>query len=169
MHQRGAEAVTAELRRRPPGPSGVFFLTPCHATPLQSHLHLDVPAGILDCPPGEGSLRDRFFERPLPTLRRLFPGALHAPSRPSEAEGEAGAAGLAVPCVAPRFAPAARGLPAALVVWGGLLRREPDLRPWLANNGFALEAEVADGIWSEGPWGVEGWPTFLIYRRGDDH
>lgn len=33
--------------------TSVLFLTPCHATPYYSHVHLPVPMRFLDCsPPG---------------------------------------------------------------------------------------------------------------------
>ena len=32
-------------------------------------------------------------------------------------------------------------------------------------NGYQLERFLADGIWSEGPYGLEMWPSFSIFRR----
>ena len=51
------------------------------------------------------------------------------------------------------------------MVWGSLLEREPSLRGWLGANGFAPEAEVADSLWTEGPYGLETHSRFLIFVR----
>ncbi|CAE8618487.1 unnamed protein product, partial [Polarella glacialis] len=161
VHQRGPEAVMAHLRLQPPGPEGAFFLTPCHATPLHAFLHQNVPLHFLDCSPGHGSLRDRFFERPLPMLAELFPSAEHPPS-----SGEAPPEGSPVePCLQSRYKVQGMALPEVAVVWGSLISREEAVGAWLEANGFELEALLEDGVWTEGPYVLETWPTFRIYRR----
>ena len=47
--------LAAEARAAPPGAEApsLLFLTPCHATPLYSHLHVPLATRFLDCsPPG---------------------------------------------------------------------------------------------------------------------
>ena len=56
-------------------------------------------------------------------------------------------------------------LPEVFVLWGSLQSHEPRLLPWLESNGFNLELELQDGVWSEGPYGVELWPSFHIFRK----
>ena len=50
---------------------GVFFMTPCHATPFHSHVHRrEVQMRILACPPmppGQLDESDRFLENPVGT------------------------------------------------------------------------------------------------------
>ncbi|CAK0866798.1 unnamed protein product [Prorocentrum cordatum] len=166
VHQRGADAVLGHLRARAPGPRGAFFLTACHATPLHSYLHRDVPLGYLDCSPGQGSPRDRLFRSPLPVLRDLFPRALHPEAPPGAAAGVAdgGAGSPADPCLAARYDLPALELPEVFVVWGGLLVEEPSVAVWLANNSFSLEFYASDGYFSEGPYGMDTNPHFLVYR-----
>jgi len=175
VHQRGPEAVMAHLRVRPPGPGGAFFLTPCHATPLHSYLHEDVPLDFLDCSPGRGNIRDRFFAAPLGLLRALFPAAMDTDGHKGSAwQGAVAAADVggqpALECLAERFAvPARAALPAVFVVWGALLSREALVEGWLTGNGYTQEAEIWDGYWSEGPYGLETHPRFLIFRKTSDH
>eukprot|EP00892_Ulva_mutabilis_P007770 jgi/Ulvmu1/5365/UM022_0159.1 len=55
VHQRGTVAVIEHLSRAriPPG-SAVLFLTNCHATPWQAHMHRkDIMMTFLDCSPPE--------------------------------------------------------------------------------------------------------------------
>jgi hypothetical protein len=43
--------LAAEARRRED--ISVLFLTPCHATPFYSHMHVNIPMDFFDCsPPG---------------------------------------------------------------------------------------------------------------------
>jgi phosphatidylinositol glycan class B len=56
VHQRATLAAVSflanDLRSRAPSPTlSVLFLTPCHATPLYSHLHVPVPTTFLRCEP----------------------------------------------------------------------------------------------------------------------
>lgn len=53
--RRGLVEVMAEVRRLASSDpaTSVLFLTPCHATPYYSHVHLPIPMRFLDCsPPG---------------------------------------------------------------------------------------------------------------------
>ncbi|CAE7479013.1 PIGB [Symbiodinium natans] len=160
VHQRGAEGVMSHLRAQPPGTAGVFFLTHCHSTPFYSFLHREVPLAYLDCSPGTGSPQSRFFQRPLAVLGALFPEAV-----PVAESGAVPPAGEPLrPCLAERSALTARALPEVFVVWASLLRKEELVSQWLGANGYELELEIQDGIWSEGPYGVELWPSFRIYR-----
>ena len=78
-----------------------------------------MPLDFLDCSPGRGSPRDRFFARPREVLRALFPDAAHGadddagsaegPGRVADGEGTA-----LEPCLQPRYELRGRGLPEAL-------------------------------------------------------
>ena len=155
----------SHLRRSPA--EKIFFLTACHATPLYSFLHGDrggdQDLGFLDCSPGatrpSGSPHSRFFQTPMPMLKELFPEAVH---NVTEEAAPRGAALMA--CLDYRYS-VSKALPEVFVLWGSLQSHEPRLLPWLQSNGFAFEVELQDGVWSEGPYGVELWPSFQIFRR----
>nr|XP_031833263.1 GPI mannosyltransferase 3 [Nomia melanderi] len=54
IHQRGSLDVMNTLRKEitdTHNEMNILFLTPCHATPLYSHLHVNVPIKILTCEP----------------------------------------------------------------------------------------------------------------------
>ncbi|CAJ1437314.1 unnamed protein product, partial [Effrenium voratum] len=165
VHQRGGEAVMGHLRQHPA--ESVFFLTACHATPFHSFVHGTKNMGFLDCSPGQGSPRDRFFQQPMAVLPELFPDALGSPaaSEASKAEAPAPAEGRAMQCLEHRYQVKPQPLPEILVLWGGLLLKESAMSEWLEVNGYQLERFLADGIWSEGPYGLEMWPSFSIFRR----
>ncbi|KAA0183897.1 hypothetical protein HAZT_HAZT004101 [Hyalella azteca] len=82
-HQRGALTIMSELRALLGSATAplVLFLTPCHATPLYSHLHIHVPVRFLTCEPNLNLApsyvdeSDRFFQHPDTWL------AAHLPSR----------------------------------------------------------------------------------------
>ncbi|CAE7903476.1 GPI10 [Symbiodinium microadriaticum] len=161
VHQRGAEAVMSHLRSRPAGDAGAFFLTHCHATPFHSFLHREVPLGFLDCSPGQSSPQQRFFQQPQAALTALFPEAT-----PVAASGPLPPAGEPLrPCLRELCALSPRPLPEVFVVWASLLAKEEGAKQWLRLNGYEREVEIEDGIWSEGPYGVELWPRFEIYHR----
>ena len=53
VHQRGVIEVMSYLQQEglEGRVDGIFFLMPCHSTPLQSHLHLNVPVKYITCEP----------------------------------------------------------------------------------------------------------------------
>ncbi|CAK9059769.1 Mannosyltransferase APTG1 (Glycosyltransferase 22) (Protein ABNORMAL POLLEN TUBE GUIDANCE 1), partial [Durusdinium trenchii] len=157
VHQRGAEAVMAHLRQHPAGDDGVFFLTACHATPFYSFVHGQGPLGYLDCSPGQGSPQKRFFEQPMPVLREIFPEALHNATERAPPKGAA-----LKHCLEYRYRKSWQ-LPEVFVLWGSLLAHEPRMGQWLEINRYQLEVELQDGVWSEGPYDVELWPSFSIW------
>ena len=156
VHQRGAEAVMKHLRQHPA--DGVFFLTSCHATPFHSFLHGQKTLGFLDCSPGHGSPQQRFFQQPLPMLRELFPSARHN-AEDVEPPGRA-----VEPCLDYRYRKS-WSLPEVFVIWRSLLSKEPGMHGWLEGNDYEEELEIQDGFWSEGPYDVELWPSFSIWRK----
>ncbi|XP_018020158.1 GPI mannosyltransferase 3 isoform X2 [Hyalella azteca] len=89
-HQRGALTIMSELRALLGSATAplVLFLTPCHATPLYSHLHIHVPVRFLTCEPNLNLApsyvdeSDRFFQHPDTWL------AAHLPSRISHSGDE---------------------------------------------------------------------------------
>ncbi|KOC70034.1 GPI mannosyltransferase 3 [Habropoda laboriosa] len=73
IHQRGSLDVMNILHNEivnADNTTNILFLTPCHATPLYSHLHVNVPIKILTCEPNfEGDINyvdeaDMFFANP---------------------------------------------------------------------------------------------------------
>eukprot|EP00911_Craspedida_sp_UC1_P002894 UC1_evm7s2112 len=82
VHQRGALDVMGVLRREIASAQddagagaevgGILFLTQCHATPFYSHIHVNISAAFLECPP-PGYGRDEaavFFDNPAAWLER---------------------------------------------------------------------------------------------------
>ncbi|EZA57245.1 GPI mannosyltransferase [Ooceraea biroi] len=86
IHQRGTLDVMNYLRdeisHANASSTDTLILTPCHATPLYSHLHVDAPITFLTCEPnftshfdtrGNGRLvQSKFFEDPLDWLYYYF-------------------------------------------------------------------------------------------------
>lgn len=81
IHQRGSLDVMHILRERvvnTENVTNVLFLTPCHATPLYSHLHLNVPIKILTCEPNFSNNTnyvdeaDMFSENPMEWLNNNY-------------------------------------------------------------------------------------------------
>ncbi|XP_059061700.1 hemicentin-2-like [Achroia grisella] len=100
LHQAGPLQVMPLLREAiPHNRTSIAFLTPCHSTPLYSHLHINVTTRYLNCDPpidkvGETYEAEAFFNNPLrwwraeyaaratPTLLVMFDrlrGRLEAP------------------------------------------------------------------------------------------
>ncbi|XP_043994222.1 GPI mannosyltransferase 3 [Gambusia affinis] len=85
IHQRGTLDIMSHLQRLCEVSSGsarpqpdVFFLMPCHSTPLYSHVHCPLTMRILECPPdlGEDGYAEeaaQFYSNPLLWLRTAFP------------------------------------------------------------------------------------------------
>ncbi|XP_061416393.1 GPI mannosyltransferase 3 [Lethenteron reissneri] len=81
VHQRGTLDVMGDVRALC-GPSeaqrSVWFLTPCHSTPLYSHVHCRLDLRILECPPdldGNPDYREEveeFYREPVQWLRAEF-------------------------------------------------------------------------------------------------
>lgn len=75
IHQRGSidvmRLLETELRVRNSTSKSLMFLTPCHSTPLYSHLHINVPIKFLTCEPnlnnslGYVDEADEFFKDPM--------------------------------------------------------------------------------------------------------
>lgn len=82
VHQRGTLDVMRLLENEVTGSSAnetnIMFLTPCHATPMYSHLHVDVPIRFLTCEPNLRRLpdyvdeADQFFGDPMIWLKDNF-------------------------------------------------------------------------------------------------
>lgn len=81
IHQRGTLDVMEVLRNditNNHNTSSILFLTPCHATPLYSHLHVNVQTKILTCVPNfNGSTdymdeADTFFAEPMSWLTNHY-------------------------------------------------------------------------------------------------
>ncbi|KAF2348844.1 GPI mannosyltransferase [Trinorchestia longiramus] len=87
LHQRGALTIMEDLRFLLLVPAAaapsVLFLTPCHATPLYSHMHVPVPTRFLTCEPNLNFAAlyvdesDRFFEDPELWLAAHLPSNSH--------------------------------------------------------------------------------------------
>ncbi|KAL0269330.1 UNVERIFIED_CONTAM: hypothetical protein PYX00_007106 [Menopon gallinae] len=76
FHQRGTLTVMSHLSSEASkyGDDASFlFLTPCHATPLYSHLHVNVPVRFLTCDPpiadGHNDESDDFLRKPVDWLK----------------------------------------------------------------------------------------------------
>ncbi|XP_076765794.1 phosphatidylinositol glycan anchor biosynthesis class B [Xylocopa sonorina] len=81
IHQRGSLDVMNILHKEivnSDNTSSILFLTPCHATPLYSHLHVNVPTRILTCEPNFTNdtnyvdEADVFFSNPMQWLDRNY-------------------------------------------------------------------------------------------------
>ncbi|KAL7648671.1 UNVERIFIED_CONTAM: hypothetical protein RMT77_000578 [Armadillidium vulgare] len=80
VHQRGPIDVMHELRNSLDVKeiSSVLFLTPCHSTPLYSHLHVNIPIRFLTCEPNLNRIEnyedeaDVFFKDPLKWIDREY-------------------------------------------------------------------------------------------------
>ena len=73
VHQTGPNAALAYLSSNCKNSTGILILTPCHGTPLYSHLHWKVPMKFLQCPPDLGDNpkdeNKQFVENPLKWLQ----------------------------------------------------------------------------------------------------
>ncbi|XP_014616756.1 PREDICTED: GPI mannosyltransferase 3 [Polistes canadensis] len=79
IHQRGTldimNILQNDLTNENCTSVNILFLTPCHATPLYSHLHIDVPTRFLTCEPNFTNSNDyvdeadQFFENPMLWIR----------------------------------------------------------------------------------------------------
>ncbi|XP_012142029.1 phosphatidylinositol glycan anchor biosynthesis class B [Megachile rotundata] len=81
VHQRGSLDIMNVLGKQlnyTDNTTNVLFLTPCHATPLYSHLHVNVPIKILTCEPNFNSNvnyteeADEFFSNPMHWLNNYY-------------------------------------------------------------------------------------------------
>lgn len=82
IHQRGSldimNNLQTDLSRENCTSANVLFLTPCHATPLYSHLHVDVPIRFLTCEPNLKNSNDyidemdQFFENPMLWIKNNY-------------------------------------------------------------------------------------------------
>jgi len=54
IHQTGPYAAMKYLSSNCRDSRGILILTPCHGTPLYSHLHWNIPTKFLQCPPDLG-------------------------------------------------------------------------------------------------------------------
>merc|ERR1712001_91573 len=77
IHQTGPYAAIKYLSSNSQDSRGILFLTPCHGTPLYSHLHWDIPTRFLECPPDLGTEHrpqddesSRFHQDPLMWLHK---------------------------------------------------------------------------------------------------
>ncbi|CAH2251708.1 GPI mannosyltransferase 3 [Pararge aegeria] len=68
IHQSGTVKVMPLLREAiPNNRSSIFFMMPCHSTPLYSHLHVNVTTRYLNCdPPAQGEMyeSEAFYNNP---------------------------------------------------------------------------------------------------------
>ncbi|XP_052744510.1 hemicentin-1 [Bicyclus anynana] len=68
VHQSGTVKVMPLLRDAVPNNrSSILFITPCHSTPLYSHLHMNVTTRYLNCDPplrGESTEQEAFYNNP---------------------------------------------------------------------------------------------------------
>lgn len=90
IHQRGSldvmNILQTELSRENPTSINVLFLTPCHATPLYSHLHINIPIKFLTCEPNLNYSEDyideadQFFENPMLWIRNNLNNKTVTPS-----------------------------------------------------------------------------------------
>lgn len=94
IHQRGTLDAIARLRdeiarANPSRPTDTLILTPCHATPLYSHLHVNASVRFLTCEPNLDGLgdyadeADRFFADPVVWLDDNYLGNGTAKSPPT--------------------------------------------------------------------------------------
>jgi len=78
LHQRAPISLMAHLRSTPTPPRSLAFLTPCHATPFLSALHIDLPMRMLDCAPplhaGDSGRTevDLFYDAPAAFLHQRY-------------------------------------------------------------------------------------------------
>lgn len=78
IHQRGSEEVMDYLASEAQAGrvERVLFLTPCHATPYYSSLHMNIPMRFLDCSPsnepGYVDEADRFMAHPVSFLYTMY-------------------------------------------------------------------------------------------------
>nr|XP_034174520.1 GPI mannosyltransferase 3 [Osmia lignaria] len=81
IHQRGSLDVMNILHNELSDindTTNILFLTPCHATPLYSHLHVNIPIKILTCEPNFNSSinyteeADAFFLNPMQWLNNYY-------------------------------------------------------------------------------------------------
>ncbi|XP_049833004.1 GPI mannosyltransferase 3 [Schistocerca gregaria] len=84
VHQRGTldvMKILAEESAKNPGNTSIWFLMPCHSTPLYSHLHSPVDVFFLECDPlASQDVADVFFSSPLTWLHDNFPETGRGPS-----------------------------------------------------------------------------------------
>ena len=73
IHQTGPYAAIKYLSSNSQDSRGILFLTPCHGTPLYSHLHWNIPSKFLQCPPNLGDNpkddNELFVKNPLDWLK----------------------------------------------------------------------------------------------------
>lgn len=79
LHQRGSLSVMHSLASdaaKAPQKTALLFLTPCHATPLYSHLHTLVPTRFITCHPPltthDQDESEQFFEQPVTWLNKYW-------------------------------------------------------------------------------------------------
>ncbi|XP_053677771.1 GPI mannosyltransferase 3 [Anopheles nili] len=86
VHQRGTldvmpylASTARDYRDEFSNPAKVFFLMPCHSTPLYSHVHQNVTMRFLHCEPNLADKEnyvdeaDQFFDNPMVWIRRNLP------------------------------------------------------------------------------------------------
>lgn len=89
VHQRGSLDVMKPLQQiadQYPHNSSFLFLTPCHATPMYSHLHVNVTTRYLTCLPNLNNIdgytdeADAFYLNPKNWVRNNYPSNKALPS-----------------------------------------------------------------------------------------
>ncbi|XP_076239805.1 phosphatidylinositol glycan anchor biosynthesis class B [Calliopsis andreniformis] len=89
IHQRGSLDVTKILQKElvySDNATSLLFLTPCHAIPLYSHLHVNVPTRILTCEPNLNNSANYvdeaeiFFANPVEWLTQNYDNNTALPS-----------------------------------------------------------------------------------------
>lgn len=84
VHQRGTldvMKILAEESTKNPSNTSIWFLMPCHSTPLYSHLHSPVNVFFLECDPlASHDVADVFYKNPLDWLHDNFPEPGEGPS-----------------------------------------------------------------------------------------
>ncbi|CAH0393990.1 unnamed protein product [Bemisia tabaci] len=84
FHQIGALTILNKVPVKPN--TNLLILTPCHSTPLYSHIHANISIRFLTCEPNLKTLpnysdeADRFYEDPLKWLQEEFRNGTNLPS-----------------------------------------------------------------------------------------